>query len=253
MAEIAKESGHWYDPVTGEPRYTYINNKGKEKKTTLREAKRYGWMPSVTEVIKILPKWGLIEWQKKQVLMSALTLSRKDSEPDEAYITRIMADANEQARQAREKGIAIHGAIECHFLGQMIETEYVPYVAAVISCLQERFGSDFRQHCEPEKSFACPEGFGGKVDLHSRSLNFVLDFKTKEFTEETKKLAWDEHAIQLNAYRRGLGMPDAMMLNCFVSTSVPGLVRLVEQDGDNEYYWNVFLKALELWKILKRV
>jgi hypothetical protein len=31
MAEHAKESGHWYDPKTGEPRYTYTNKKGEIK------------------------------------------------------------------------------------------------------------------------------------------------------------------------------------------------------------------------------
>jgi hypothetical protein len=35
----SKESGHWYCAVTGQPRYTTIGKNGKERNTTLRDAK----------------------------------------------------------------------------------------------------------------------------------------------------------------------------------------------------------------------
>lgn len=249
--DIESDSGHWYTQ-SGEPYYTLIGNNGKERPVTLRDARKLGLLPSVTSTMSMLPKPGLIVWQKRQVLMSALTLTRLPEESDDAYIARIMADANEQAMRARARGTAIHGAIERFICGQSIEDEYKVYVRSALVALTEHLQIDtILDKCEAEKSFACPDlMYGGKVDLHSRDLNIVADFKTKEFTEETERLAWDEQAIQLEAYRQGLGMPDARMINVFISTSVPGLVRVVEHEGDPKY-WKIFLSCLNLWKAVK--
>jgi hypothetical protein len=56
-----------------------------------------------------------------------------------------------------------------------------------------------------EKSFACELGFGGKLDLHAPADGdgIVIDFKTKEFTDPAKVDAYDEHLMQLAAYRLG--------------------------------------------------
>jgi hypothetical protein len=259
LNKVASESGHYYWP-DGRTAYTIIGKNGKERPTTLRDAKTLGLLPSVTEVLKMLPKPGLISWQKRQVLMSALTLTRLQDEPDDTYIARILADSDEQARIAREKGTAIHGAIERYMFGQSVSKEYMIYVRAVIDALYKYFSDHFLlgmsiltdYYYEPEKSFAnVGLGYGGKVDLHNQDLRIILDFKTKEFSEETDKLTYPEHVIQLEAYRHGLEMPDdARILNVFVSTSNPGLVRVVEHEH-NPKHWQTFLACLELWRKLK--
>jgi len=232
--------------------HTLIGKNGKERNVTLRDARSLFLLPSVTSIISILPKPALITWMKKQVLMSALTLTRLPDEADEAYIARIMADADEQARMAREKGTAIHGAIERFICGQSIEAEYTVYVRAAITALTEYLDViPMLDQCEVEKSFASELGYGGKVDLHSRSLGIVCDFKTKEFTEDTARLAWDEQKIQLEAYRHGLNMPDdTRMLNVFISTSSPGLARVVEHLPETKH-WETFQACLNLWQKIK--
>ena len=250
--EIASEQGHWYTQ-SGEPMYTIIGKNGNERATTLRDARAFNLLPSVTSILAMLPKPALINWKMKNVLMSALTLPRLPDEADDAYIARIMADADEQARMAREKGTAIHGAIERFICGQSIEQEYTIYVRAAITSLTEYLDViPLLDQCEAEKSFANTELFyGGKVDLHSRSLGLIVDFKTKEFTEDTEKLAWDEQKIQLEAYRHGLGMPDdTRMLNVFISTSSPGLARVVEHLPESKH-WETFQACLMLWQVLK--
>jgi hypothetical protein len=252
---IASEGGHWYSK-DGTPAYTIIGKNGKERATTLRDARKEGYLPSVTTILQVLPKPALINWMKKQVLMSALTLTREVNEADQAYIDRIMLDADEQARKAREKGTWIHGQIERYLLGQEIDKKAEDYIWAVNNELKGIMSPLWRAKCEPEKSFAyTPEygnGFGGKVDLHSRELNFVCDFKTKEFDETTEKLAWDEQIFQLEAYRHGLGMHNARMLNVFISTNNPGLVRVVEHENGNDWHWNVFKDALKFWYTWKK-
>lgn len=258
MAEtkaIATEGGHWYLP-DGKPFYTVkAKGNGEERAATLRDARKVGAFPSVTEILKMLPKPGLDAWKQKQVLLAALTCpSQQDGESHDDYCTRIMSDAQEQALKAREKGTAIHGAIENYIIGgPSPDDDMVVYISNSLDKLGLHIGDwGFLDACQPEKSFAHGSGYGGKVDLHSKSLNFVCDFKTSEFDENKTKLAWDEHFYQLVAYAHGLGMPDARLINVFISTSVPGLVRVHEHAGDREHAWNVFKSALHLWKTIKK-
>lgn len=251
--EIASEAGHWYTK-TGEPCYTIVGGNGKERPVTLRDAKRLDLVPSVTTILQIYPKPALIKWMQKQVLMSALTLTRAENESDEDFMARIGADAQQQAENARNKGTAIHGAIERYLIGEKEkEPKYLDY--AITGCIALSVfldNADIFANCEPEKSFASEMGYGGKVDLHSRELNFVCDFKTKEFNENTGKLGYLEHQIQLSAYAHGLGMPDARLINVFISTTIPGLARIVEYPKDAQTF-EIFKKCLELWRLIKKV
>ena len=79
-----------------------------------------------------------------------------------------------------------------------------------------------------------------------------MRFQDKGVTEETKQLAWDEHLFQLEAYRHGIGMPEARMINVFISTNNPGLVRVVEHKPDTDWYWQVFQKALDFWYVWRK-
>src|SRR3989304_6517093 len=103
--DYASDAGHWYTQ-SGEPMYTIIGKNGNARATTLRDARTLKLLPSVTSILAMLPKPALITWMKKQVLMAALTLTRLPNEADEAHISRILADADEQSRMAREKGAA---------------------------------------------------------------------------------------------------------------------------------------------------
>ena len=47
-----KESGHWYTR-SGEPMYTVKANNGQQRNTTLRDARKYDLVPSVTTIINV--------------------------------------------------------------------------------------------------------------------------------------------------------------------------------------------------------
>jgi hypothetical protein len=257
MTEIASESGHFYYK-DGSPCYEVPNKSkpGEMRPTTLRDAKSLGIYPSVTEIIKMLPKPGLDSWKTEQAIMASLTLPREQNEPDKQYIYRIIQDAKEQARKAAEKGTAIHGAIERKLQDREIDVSYDIFANSALSSLNDYLQEGFSVYnlCEPEKSFAHPLGYGGKVDLHSRELGFICDFKTKEFDDPNKIKAWDEQKIQLAAYRKGLDMPEGTrLLNVFISTSKPGLVKVVEHDLKEEaHYWKIFESLFNTWKLIKR-
>lgn len=242
-------SGHWYD-VNGVPRYTIVGANGKERATTLRDARKDGLLPSVTTVLSVIDKPQLTAWKVRQGILAALTLPRLPEEPEPDYLRRIMDDSQQQAQNAADEGTRIHDAIECDFLGRAYPERYQPHVAAVMAKVAELFPGVVDWIAE--RSFAHPSGYGGKVDLHSPTTGIVIDYKGKDgdFTDG-KRLAYDQH-WQLAAYQNGLGLKRAPCANLFVSRTHPGKVAShVWPSGDIEEGLNVFLCALSLWKSLK--
>jgi hypothetical protein len=247
LKDFASESGHWY-AADGTPAYTIVGNNGKERPTTLRDARKLDLRPSVTTILSVLAKPGLEQWKLNQVLMAALTMPKVIGEPEADYIARIIHDSKEQGRQAAEKGTAIHGAIESHYATGCHPTEYRDYVIGATEAVKEKFGE---QEWIAEKSFAT-EFYGGKVDLFSPEV--VIDFKTKEFTEDDLPKAYDENIIQLAGYCIGLDVPEARLANVFISRNIPGLVHIVEHtEEDIARGIELFDHLLELWMLLKRV
>jgi hypothetical protein len=240
--EYAAESGHWYTR-DGVPRYTIIGANGRERNTTLRDARKENLVPSVTTILNVAAKPALTQWLQKQVLMAALTLPRREDEPEADYLDRIIHDSKQQGKDAADAGTDIHASIEAFYGGHGIKG-HDQHVRAVENALTAQFGT---QEWVSERSFAHDLGFGGKVDLFTD--NIVVDVKTKEFTDPEKVPAYDEHLMQLAAYRVGLGMTLARCANVFVSRSVPGLVAVKEWSADDLIRgWNMFQHLLGFWQ-----
>jgi len=242
----AQESGHWYTR-DGIPRYTVIGKNGKERNTTLRDARTESLVPSVTTVLNVMAKPALIQWLQKQVLMAALTLPRIEGEPEDDYIARIMTDSKEQGRKAADDGTAIHASIQGFYEGT-VTLLHEEHVKATVAALDASFG---QQPWIAERAFGHSYGFGGKCDLHSTvGVGIVADIKTKEFSDPDKIDLYDDHLMQLAAYRVGLGIPAARCANVFVSRSVPGLVVVKEwEEKDLKRGWAMFCALLQFWQL----
>lgn len=218
MQEQKSEAGHWYSK-DGEPFYTIERADGKGiRNTTLRDAKKLGLLPSVTTIINVAAKPGLQNWLQQQAILAALTLPRKENESEEDYLDRVMQDSKAQGRDAAERGSQIHGILESFFDGMLLES--VPeYCRNAENALKATFGNRLWL---PEQSGSHELGFGGKVDLNSKPdrvkgiPGVVVDFKTKESPLE-KIVPYDDHIMQLAAYRELLGMSDARCAVMFVN------------------------------------
>jgi hypothetical protein len=88
------------------------------------------------------------------------------------------------------------------------------------------------------------------VDLHTtKDKGIVLDIKTKDFFEKDKVEAYDEHLMQLAAYRVGLGLPEAQCANVFVSRRVAGLTKMIEwTESDLQRGFRMFTNLLQFWQ-----
>jgi hypothetical protein len=242
----ASESNHWYT-FKGAPQYTVIGANGKERNTTLRDARTMGLVPSVTTVMNIAAKPALTQWLQKQVLLAALTLPRRDKEAEDDYIARIMEDSKEQGRSAADAGTDIHTSIQRYYEQMPVQFHH-EHVRGCAAAIDDHFGAG--RDWISEKSFSHELGFGGKCDMHSLlQSGIVADVKTKEFDDPAKVDTYDDHLMQLAAYRMGLGIPTARCANVFVSRSVPGLVVVKEwSQPDLDRGWEMFVRLLEFWQ-----
>lgn len=241
---------HWYDR-DGRPRYEVASKNGWARATTLADARKHAFLPSVTTCLSVIDKPALGVWKVKQGILAALTLPRDPAETEEAYLARVLSDSGEQAKAAAEEGTRIHDACECAVKGKDYDPKYRPHVLAAVAEINRLFPevSDW----VAEKSFGSPLGYGGKVDLHSPSTGIVIDYKsTDEKAGSTKKFHWDQH-YQLAAYQRGLCLPINRCANIFVSRTEPGVVfSHVWSVKEIEEGWDVFKNALALWVSIKK-
>lgn len=251
IKQHASEGGtHWYDAITGEPRYQVPNKSkpGEFRPTTLRDAKQFNYVPSITTILNILDKPMLSRWKQEQVLMASLTLPR-GTMSEEQWFNAIIEDSKQQSVKAMDLGTQVHAAIQGSYEGIEPSPEFKIYVDATKKAILDEFGE---QPWIPEKSFAHPLRYGGKVDLYCPIC--TLDFKTTSLNgEKLKKVGYDDHIMQLAAYRMGLKLERALLCNVYISTTIPGEVYLkIWSDEDALWATRSWLALLEYWKISKK-
>ena len=243
------ESQHWYDAVTGAPRYTTTGKNGKERNTTLRDAKSNPGtlVPSVSTINSQLSKSGLNTWFQTEAIKAASENPRGFQEEEKDYISRILDLSKKKSQDAMSRGTLIHDFIESFY-----NQEYLPemplYVRKVDDAITAHFGA---QLWIPEQSLVNQEGYGGKCDLYCKpSHDFggvVIDFKTTEKSpgELTPYL---EHTLQLAAYREVLA-PSARCANVYINgeTNEVAIYEHKEQDIRNGY--EMFLALLKIYKL----
>jgi len=248
----AAESLHWYDRQ-GRPAYTVKAKAGHERPTTLADARKLGLVPSVTNIIRCAAAPGLERWKQQQVLMAALTLPKIAGETEDGYLARIMEDAQTQARKAADRGTMIHAAIQGYLQNETPNPAFLPHIQGAVAAIDSLFSPDW--DCAlVEQPFAHPLGFGGKVDLFCTAPWFVADFKTKEFGPDDDLKTWDEHAMQLGAYREGMRPPvepgeKVRGAIVYVSTTHPGVARAIELPEEHlQKGWTMFYSLLHFWQ-----
>ena len=239
---------HWYTQE-GKPNHKvpYADPKKGLRDATIRDAKKYSLSPSVTGGLGVLDKPGLNNWKEDQAILSAYTMPREKDESDKQFISRVKRESKEKAKLAAETGTEIHQAVENAFSGRAIDSKWFEIAFKVKNTIESKYGVG---GWKTEESFCHPIGFGGAVDLNNRGFRILADMKTKE--ELKPKMAYDEHIMQLAAYREGLEFPtDTMLVNIFISWEGEVVFHEWEQD-DADRGWEMFQLCHRLWCQQKR-
>ena len=239
------ESGHWYTQE-GEPMYTIVGSNGKERNTTLADARRLNLVPSVTGIINVASKPALETWKIKQAIESAIVLKMDESETIEDFVSRCKEHSKLIGKLSAERGSAIHHEIELGFAEGKETDSYV----AIREYLDEHYPNEV---WIAEDSFCAEQGYGGKIDLYSENGIFI-DFKTKDGLQgkDPKRLVFDEHGMQLSAYAQGCGFNNPKRISIFVDRIETGLIACHQWDeASHSKHIDMFNALLTYWKLTK--
>ena len=235
---------HWYDR-DGTPRYEIEGKKGM-RQTTLRDARKHGWVPSVSTIWKdMVAAPGLTRYYQDQLFEAQINNPRKVLEEDKDYKKRVFSISRDAALNAAERGTMVHGVLENSFRHGWTHEDHVDLIKGTKEKVLEVCGE---QEWKVETSFAHGLGYGGKIDMHCDE--WMVDFKTKELDSGKKPDLYDSYGVQLAAYDHGLG-GGRKLLNLFISVSSPGYV-VEHQWEERERLTDMFTTALKLWQLTKR-
>lgn len=235
---------HWYSE-DGLSAYTVTDAKGNERPTTLRDARKFNYWPSVTTVIQVKASPGLDMYRQGQLLDAVWGCPPKKRDNFDIWKRKVISSSKEHANNASARGTQIHDALEGALKGEGLALHMHSLCAPVLEFLNKNFPN---AKWQPERSFCNLEyGYGGKVDL-SCPYGIILDFKTKDTDDVGKMKPYDDHHMQTAAYAVGLGMPGADRYNLFISTQVPGLIKLTKSDNFGRD-WAMFEHLLRYWQL----
>jgi hypothetical protein len=261
MLIVPRESAsHWYFP-DGTPLHEVARADGKgNRPTSLRDARKLGLFPSVTNILSILAKPGLDAWKQEQAILAALTLPRNEGEPLDDFAKRVVTDMHGEVGRAADLGSAVHAAIEGYAQGRWLPED--KEVARLFEPARQWFDKEVTQVHSVEIAAAHLEwGYAGRVDLvatlHSTGRPTVIDFKTQKTRRDKdgnfKPILHDTWPLQLEAYRMALASRDKGLTNAAIASVVIGstdpvpVVVKVWDDADKAGFFKAFLAARDLW------
>ena len=246
-------SQHWYCAITGAPRYKTVGKNGKERNTTLRDAKANPGtlVPSVSTINGQLSKDGLNTWLQSEAIKAASENPRGFQEEEKDYVARVLEIAKQKFQEAMTRGTLIHDFLES-FYAQEYLPEMPAYVRVVDDAITAHFGT---QMWIPEQSLVNQEGYGGKCDLYCKPRHdftgVVIDFKTTE-KSPGDLTPYTEHITQLAAYREVLA-PNARCANVYINGTT-NEVSIYEHDEQSlRDGYEIFLNLLKVYKLKNKL
>lgn len=253
---------HWY-ASDGTPKYEVPKADGKGmRKTTITDAKKHGWLPSVTTILgEVLAKPQLTAWLCEQAALAVLTAPKAQSdEPVDLFVKRVLQTERQQDQErdtAAALGTAVHNVFERLLAGEKFE--YAAQLKPYIECVLALPLLKGRVVCT-EKCIVGP-GFAGKYDCeidNEEPFLDLLDFKTAKTMPTVKTGSWDEHVLQLAAYAHArtlqgnLGNKKVRCWNVYISTREPGQVLALENIDWEAAYHEGFQPLVRHWQWRKQ-
>lgn len=203
-----ERSTHWY-LADGTPYYEVPKKDGSGMRPVrITDAAKVGAFRSVTNVLSVLGKPGLVNWQVEQGILAALTLPRRPDENEHDFAKRALADSEAQASQAASIGTQIHDHAAAFLtmgaLHPMINSDMAQLLAPFMAWASE----NVKRTIYSEKVVVNPFlHYAGRLDafIELKSGGYaIVDLKTQDVKKDAKGFPkcefYDEWPIQLSAY-----------------------------------------------------
>lgn len=250
MKIIPDRFTHFYLP-DGTPFWTVPKKDGTgDRPTTIKDAREAGAFPSVTEILRVIAKPQLEDWKLEQAILAALTLPRIENEPLEAFARRVVADSQNQGKQAMEFGKRIHAALENYPTEP--EADLKPFLDSVFEWLNTEV-----EYIHGRETVVVNKemGYAGTFDLFCDIKEVgpaCVDFKTQAV--KTKAVFYNEWPLQLVAYAKAIYKqgPLPAIVSVVINSKEPSPIAIKRWDEDSsDDYWIAFCSAFDLWCYLK--
>lgn len=253
------ESHRFYWP-SGSPCYEVPSADGKKSvKPTIAHARKGVCVPSVTTVLReTLASPGLTRWREENAADAMLATMENQSwdlgvpltDTDRKHIKEDwQAEMERRSTSVTDPGKDIHAAVEKHFRGEDMPEEWVPWVTTAVAALKEL---GCCQEWTPEQTIPTHRGYGGRADLCCGNGGYVVDIKTRDFSDPLKVKPYEHEAMQVSAYGAALGY--AAGANLYLSRSDPSLyaLRVYEPEEQAEALAN-FDRLLAVFKSIRSI
>lgn len=238
---------HFYDKQ-GKAQHRIIGSNGKERDTTIRDARKHGWVCGVTDIIGQVDKPALGRWKLDELYKSIYDVGfKKLDESPEIYKKRLFGKYNENIGKYSKLGNLVHDKLETYFKEGTLEVEYEDMLWPVVKSIETLQLDSIKA----ESTFYCDQGYGGTIDLvgYKGSDVYIIDFKTKQSEEPSAKDLYDDYPMQLAAYRNAINK-DAICSNILISVTEHGNIFIKEWSKEEiDRGWEMFQCLLKFWKI----
>lgn len=254
--KVRADGAHFYTP-DGEPKHMVIGSTtGRERPTTIRDAKKYGWLPSVTTVLRggLPTSQGLVIWKAQKLVEQALTMERLPDESDEDFIKRLQDEAAREEAYAPDLGTDVHRLIDDYLQGRMVSGSRE--AMAVFEIFKHWIDANVADVLLTETTITeTTWGYAGQVDAVLRlkdGREGLFDWKTQGTKGTGKIKVRKDWQYQMGAYEYALPDSYAEGVNVVVPSDVPkATAREVRWDRtDLDDGLKVFLHALMTYRLV---
>ena len=231
--------------------HTVVGRNGKERNTTVRDARKFGLLPSVTNVTGIVHKEGVTRWKMDYCVQAALTLPRKEGEGLDAFTDRVVDDAEQAMSAAAEFGSRFHAGAQRvaeNPLGLSENEELYEWLVEYRGWME----TNIEKVLWTEKVLVNRAGgYGGTADMlcvHRKHGLCLVDLKTQKIAPGRTGRVYPGWKYQLAAYRQVVGR-EVTCMNLIIDSTRPRI--------DGEYFhgpeemdraWQVFQAAMFIWR-----
>jgi hypothetical protein len=219
----------------------------------LRDARKLGLLPSVTNILGVIAKPELTGWLQEQAVLAALTLPRIKGESEDVFARRVVTDSLTTRDGAADFGTAFHHGAER--VARTLEVDPSDSLAGWLRLYRHWYQANGLCAVWTERVLVnLTGGYAGTADLlveHPVHKLALLDLKTQGVKPGAKPVPYRSWCYQLAAYRRALGQPVAC-LNVIINSREP--TEPVEHrwsEEELERGWEAFDAARTLWCIEK--
>ena len=244
---------HWYSKDC-QPAYKIKKKDGGERSTTLADARKFGFVPSVTSIFNIMSKRGLEQWKLNKAIEATKSNPQGEEESDQHYLGRMVELSKQEVKEAADLGTRIHDAIDQSFDGFPIAEELLPYVNPVLDYIEASKFFDIEREAILVSNL---HGYGGRVDMIAKQGDhkIVIDFKTRKTKENQKITPYEFQPMQIAAYAysRFGGFDKVFGANIYISTTEVGRTEVITYNSQRlQEEFDAFLNMLALWRYIHK-